>query len=248
LLRRRELTSDDVREVVYESIMLIAEVQHELDLPVCPNIDKTWRVLRRGTFCAARLPRERAGAYLMAFGAFEPPSTIVMDSRIPFCDRPLNIPEVPHTLLRYTATHEVVHADDHLGGDVLYHGTREHILEDHDDKLEKGMAFIESEECRDQIQDREDLASLWAMQYVDMVTHYRSYIVLRKKGFPRLDLVWGCMQDSLFPPSLLTKIERERDLRYVFESILCQVGEYCLIDALMESSSIGEKAACSYTV
>ena len=183
----------------------------------------------------------------MDFGAFEPPATIIMDSRIPFCDRPLNIPEVPHTLLRYTATHEVIHVDDHLGGDALYNGTKEHILCDHGDKLEKGMEFIEREGPCDQIGDQSDLASLWAVQYVDMVTHYRAYVTLRARSFPRLDLIWNMMQDMLFPPGMLTEIEREKGTRYVFESIR-HVGEYCLIDALMESSSIGNKAACKYAV
>jgi len=183
----------------------------------------------------------------MAFGAFEPPATIIMDSRIPFCDRPLNIPEVPHTLLRYTATHEIIHVDDHLGSDALYNGTKEHILCDHGDKLDRGMEFIEREGPCDQIGDRSDLASLWAMQYVDMVTHYRAYVTLRAQSFPRLDLIWNMMQDTLFPPRMLTEIERERGTRNVFESIH-HVGEYCLIDALMESSSIGDRAACKYAV
>jgi hypothetical protein len=183
----------------------------------------------------------------MAFGAFEPPATIIMDSRIPFCDQPLNIPEVPHTLLRYTATHEVIHVDDHLGGDALYHGTKKHILRDHVDKLERGMEFIVKEESCDQIGYQSDLAGLWAMQYVDMVTHYRAYVTLRAKSFPRLDLIWSKMQDMLFPPGMLTEIEREKGTRNVFESIR-DVGEYCLIDALMESSSIGDRAACKYAV
>ena len=183
----------------------------------------------------------------MAFGAYEPPATIIMDSRIPFSDRPLNIPEVPHTLLRYTAAHEVIHVDDHLGGDSLYNGTKEHILCDHADKLERGMEFIRGEGSCEEIGDNCDLASLWAMQYVDMVTHYRAYVTLRERNFPRLDLIWSKMQDGLFPPSMLTEIERGRGTGYVFESIQ-HVGEYCLIDALMESSSIGDRAVCKYAV
>ncbi len=56
------------------------------------------------------------------------------------------------------------------------------------------------------------------------------------------------MQNDFFPPSLLTKIERDKDMRYVFDDIIGQMGEYCLIDALMESSSIGKRAGCRYTV
>ncbi len=55
------------------------------------------------------------------------------------------------------------------------------------------------------------------------------------------------MQDMLFPPRMLTEIEREKGTKSVFESIR-NVGEYCLIDALIESSSIGDRAACNYAV
>jgi hypothetical protein len=247
LLRRRELAPSDVRALVFEAIILVAETQRDLDLSICQNIEKTWQILKEGKFKSTHLPMTRVGAYQMAFGAYEPPDTIVMDSRIPFCDRPLNIPEVPHTLLRYTAVHEVLHVDDHLGGDTMYKGTKKHILSDHADRLERGMEFIENEGSCDQIGDQGNLASLWATQYVDMVTHYQTYVTLREKGFPRLDLIWSKMQDGLFPPSMLTEIEREKGTRYVFESIR-HVGEYCLIDALMESSSIGDKAACKYAV
>jgi hypothetical protein len=247
-LRRRELTSKDVRELVFESILLIAETQQELGFPICPNIGRTWRVLKDGNFMAAHLPSERYETYQMAFGTFDPPNTIILDSRIPFYDRPLDIPEVPHTLMRYTATHEVIHVDDHLGEDAIYEGTKEHILSEHGDKLETGIEFIEREGCCDKIDGRKDLASLWAIQYVDMVTHYRTYVVLRQRNFPRLSLVWSNMQEGFFPPSLLTKIEREKDTGYVLESILNQVGEYCLIDAIMETASIAKKTAGKYTV
>ena len=184
----------------------------------------------------------------MAFGAFDPPASITLDSRIPFCDRPLDIPEVPETLAYYTATHEVIHADDHLGEDMMFNATRDHILCDHTDKLVKGMDIIEESEDRCGIRTYEDLACLWAMQYVDMITHYRAYVVLRHGGYPKLDLVWGHMQNDFFPPSLLTTIEREKDTGYVFDNIIGQMGAYCLIDALMESKSISRKACCRYTV
>ncbi len=246
-MRRKELSPSDVKELVFEAIVIVAETQREFDLSICPNIEVTWQILKEGRFLSTHLTKDRVGSYNMAFGSYEPPATIIMDSRIPFCDRPLNIPEVPHTLLRYTATHEVIHVDDHLGGDALYNGTKEHILCDHGDKLESGMAFITKEGSCDQIAYEGDLASIWAMQYVDMVTHYRAYVALRARHFPQLDLIWSKMQEMLFPPRMLTEIEREKGTRYVFESIH-HVGEYCLIDALMESSSIGDKAACKYTV
>lgn len=248
MLGRRELTSEDVRRLVFDSIGLIAEAQEMLDLPICPNLDHTRDILANGKFFARHLLYNTIGAYHMAYGAFDPPASITLDSRIPFCDRPLNIPEVPETLAYYTATHEVIHADDHLGGDNMFTATRDHILCDHMDKLAKGMDIIEGRDDRCGIGTYEDLACLWAMQYVDMITHYRAYVVLRHSGYPKLDFVWDRMQNDFFPPSLLTTIEMEKDARYVFDDIIGQMGKYCLIDALKESSSIRERAACRYTV
>lgn len=248
MLRRRELTSEDVRRLVFDSIGLIAEAQEKLDLPICLHLGHTRELLITGRFFARPLPRKCVGLYHMAYGAFDPPASITLDSRIPFCDRPLNIPEVPETLAYYTATHEVIHADDHVGGDRMFTATRDHILDDHKDKLVKGMKIIEGSDDRCGIGSYDDLACLWAMQYVDMITHYRAYVVLRHGGFPKLDFVWDHMQNDFFPPNLLTKIEREKDTRYIFEDIIGQMGEYCLIDALMESSSIGKRAVCRYTV
>ncbi len=56
------------------------------------------------------------------------------------------------------------------------------------------------------------------------------------------------MQNDLYPPSHLTKIEREKGNRYNFETIIDRVGEYCLIDPLTETINIGEKSADAYTV
>jgi hypothetical protein len=248
LLRRRELTSEDVRRLVFDSIGLIAETQGELDLPICPHLDHTRQVLLNGKFFARPLPRKYVGQYHMAYGAFSPPASITLDSMIPFSDRPLDIPEVPTTLANYTATHEVIHADDHMGGDRMFMATQDHILHEHEDKLMKGMEIIKVSGDRCGIVSYDDLACLWAMQYVDMITHYRAYVVLRHGGFPRLDFVWDHMQNDFFPPKLLTKIEREKDTQYIFEDIIGQMGEYCLIDALLESTSIGDRAVCRYAV
>jgi len=248
LKRRKELTSDDVRRLVFQSIDMISEVQSKLRLPICPNLSDVFKRLSAGTFHASPLANKRNGQYYMKYGSFDPPATITMNSRLPFSDRPYNLPEVPRTLSYYTATHEVIHVDDFLGGDRLFNATREHILKSHRDKLSRGMQIIEDGGNGDCIGCPDDLASLWAMQYVDMLTHYRAYLVLRHKRFPRLDLLWSRMQSDFFPPSLLTRIERDKDTRYIFDEIIGRAGEYCLIDALNESESIGEKVACRYTV
>ena len=246
MIGRRELTSEDVRRLVFESLDLIAEAQKELDLPICPNIYETRERLRGGRFRARRLPRSRAWSYKMAYGSFNPPSTITLDSDLPFCDWPLEIPEFPHTMSYYTATKEVIHADDHTGGDAVYKATRDHILTDHWDKLVRGMGIIEGEGGCDLIHGYNDLAHLWAIQYVDMITHFRTYVTLRRQNFPKLDMIWEGLQDDFFPPNILTKIESEKGIRYVFDITLCRAGEYCLIDALIESQGIRDKNAYKY--
>jgi len=245
---RRELTSDDVRDLVFKAIGMIMDAQRKLNLPICPHMEETHERLRSGGFRAEPLSRNGGGLYAMDYGAFEPPSTIVLDSGLPSCDEHLDIPQLPNTLASYCATHEVIHADDHTGGDRVLSATRSHILLDHVDKLEKGMQIIERKGGRDCIGGYEELAGLWASQYVDMVTHYRSYVVLRHKQLPKIDLVWARLGDHFFPPNLLTCIERQRGINHVFDIITKRVGEYCLIDALGESQRIRERNEFRYTV
>jgi hypothetical protein len=248
LFGRRELTPEDVRKLVFESIGLIDDAQRELDLPICPNIQETKERLEGGRFRVTSLPLKKTALYQMVYGSFDPPATITLDCDLPFCDWPLDIPDFPRTMARYAATHEVIHADDHLGGDATLTATTEHILDEHLDKLERGMEIIDGQGGCDSICCYRDLAGLWATQYVDMITHYRTYVTLRHRRLPRLDMIWACMQDGFFPPNLLTQIEGARDTEYIFDVIIGRAGEYCLIDALMESESIGERKACSYAV
>lgn len=227
---------------------MVADTQRELDLPICLHLGETCERLRGGEFRAEPLPRSRTGLYTMDYGAFEPPSTIVLDSRIPFCDRPLNIPKLPRTLACYCATHELIHADDHTGGDRLLSDTQRHILKDHVDKLERGMQIIEQEGGSGCIGSYEELAGLWALQYVDMVTHYRTYVVLRHKRLPKLDFIWTGLRNNYFPPNLFTCIEHQRGIDYIFDIITKRAGEYCLIDVLKESESINKMNAFRYAV
>jgi len=252
---RRALTSEDVRKLVFLAIEMIADVQRETNLPICPRIEETQERLWKGDFRTEILNLERYTIdydrnrpYKMDYGAFEPPSTIILDSELPFCDKPLSIPQLPETLAIYSATHEVIHADDFTGGDTIQVKTRKHILSDHMDKLEKGMWIIEQGDDTGCIGSRMELAELWASQYVDMATHYRAYFVLRQRQLPRLDLIWSGLRNDFFPPNLLTCIERQRGTSYIFDTIIKRAGSYCLIDALREFEGIGERSACSYTV
>lgn len=248
MIGRRELTPKDVRKLVFESIRLIDEAQRDLRLSICPKLEETRERLRFGRFRVSPLPQERGGSYHTAYGSFDPPATITLDSGLPFCDRPFYIPEIPNTLAHYTASHEVIHADDHYGGDRLFLATREHILREHRDKLLRGIEIVEREGGCDLIRCHDDLACFWAMQYVDMVTHYRAYVTLRHHRFPRLEMIWECLDDGFFPPNMLTKIEVEKGARYIFNVTMGSAGEYCLVDALMESEGIKSKNSCRYTV
>jgi len=248
LLERKELTHDDVRRLVFGSIDLIREAQDQLRLLIGENIFETRDRLSEGEFRAEDMPKPWNSPYRMEFGAFVPPSMVILDKNLPLSDRPMDVPEFASTLSLYTAVHEVIHADDHTGGEKLLIATRKHILEAHRDKLKKALEIIRRQGGCDSIRNYEDLAELWAMQYVDMVTHYRSFVVLRYGGLPKLDDVWSRLSDDFFSPCILTCIELQKGAEYVFSLFTKRMGEYCLIDALAEYEEIGEKRACCYTV
>jgi hypothetical protein len=121
-------------------------------------------------------------------------------------------------------------------------------LDSHDDKLEKSMEIIREDGGYLGIDNFEDLASLWAVQYVDMVTHYRSYVVLRHHRYPKLDQIWSRLRNDYFPPNLLTNIEVTKGVDYVFSLFTERIGEYCLIEALDEYQKLKEKQSASYMV
>ncbi|MCW4050548.1 MAG: hypothetical protein NWE89_12520 [Candidatus Bathyarchaeota archaeon] len=245
---RRDLSDGDVRRIVEDSIDMISEAQSQLNLSVAPHLSKTKNRLKTGNFKAIRLNNKRSKKYAMDFGSFIPPATIILDKRLPSSDHPLDMPDYAETLTAYSAIHEVVHADDHTGGDKLLLETRKHIIRVHQDKLEKSMSIIMQEGGSSAIKNFGDLASLWAVQYVDMVTHYRSYVVLRHKKYPKLDELWSRLRNDYFPPNLFTCIELSKGTEYVFSLFNDLIGEYCLIEALDEYKEIKDKDACSYTV
>jgi hypothetical protein len=213
-----------------------------------PNFVITSRRLKQGNFKAMYINNPRGKNYSMDFGSFQPPANIYLDKRLPSSDHPMNIPDFAGTLTVYCAVHEIIHADDHAGGDQLLLATCNHILETHVDKLERSLQIINNEGGNNVIKDYEDLASLWAIQYVDMVTHYRSYIVLRHMQFPKIDQIWSRLSNDYFPPNLLTCIEASRGSNYVFSLFTERIGEYCLIEALDEYNCMKQKETLSYMV
>lgn len=245
---RRDLTDSDVHRIVLDSLKMISEAQSQLNLPVAPNISQTRKILRRGSFKALPLNPRRANRNSMEHGSFLPPATIILDKRLPKSDHPMDMPDFVETLTMYSAIHEVFHADDHAGGNKLLMATREHILDRHEDKLEKSMSIILEEGGSPAIKDYGDLASLWAVQYTEMVAHYKSYVVMRQMKRPKLDRLWSRLRNDYFPPNLLTCIEVSRGTDYVFSLFTDRLGDYCLIEALNEYNALKEKDAGSYTV
>ena len=248
MLERRQLAHDDVRKLVLGSIELIREAQHQLKLPLMSNIIETHERLSEGEFYAEGLMAIRGYQYGMDFGCFIPPSTIILDKNLPYSDRPMDIPDLASTLSLYTAVHEVLHADDWIGGDQLLEATRNHMLREHKDKLEKALEFIRSDEGTNNIKTVAELANLNASHFVDIVTHFRSFVALRYAAAPKLDMIWDRLSSNFFPPNLLTMIEAEKATQYVFDLFTKRMGNYCLIDVFEEMESIGKKSAKQYTV
>jgi hypothetical protein len=247
-LERRRLTHEDVRRLVKGSVELIREAQLELNIPLGPHIIETGERLSEGDCLADSLEVIRGCQYGMDFGCFAPPSTIILDRDLAFSDKPMDIPELASTLSLYTAVHEVLHADDWVGGDKLQRLTRDHMLREHKDKLVKAFDFIKDKDGTDCIKTVNELANLNATHYVDMVTHFKSFVVLRYTKAPKLEMIWDKLSINFFPPNLLTMIETEKGTEYVFSLFTEKAGSYCLIDAFEEYESIGKRSAQTYTV
>ena len=142
----------------------------------------------------------------------------------------------------------MVNADDYVGGDRLLRRTVEHIISDHSNELRKGMIVIKSNGGCNCIPNSNDLADLWAMQYVDAVAHYRAFVALRHRGLPMLDQIWARLSDDPLSPSLFTYLEQQRGVNEIFDIVTNGAGEYCLIEALKECQGISERNAYAYTV
>lgn len=246
----RELTSEDVRELVFKAVELVKEVRDGRRLPICLRIEETEKRLAGGIFKAEEIPYEkRANSfYALNYSYFEPPSTISLDRRRPFWDNPLDLPEMVETATHFCAVHEVIHADDYREGNRVVTETVRHIGEAHQDKLKTSIRLLKESGAPEFIKRRKTLMRIWARQYADMITHYRTYLILRQRRFPKIDYLWSCLYSNYFPPNILTAIEREKGVNYVLRRITEDIGNYCLIEALKESEEISKKNAERYTV
>ena len=245
-----ELTSEDVRKLVFKAVDLIVEVRDETRLPLCPNVEETGKRLEKGTFKAEKMPYERRmkSFYAFTYSYFCPPSTISIDSRRPFWDKPLVFPEIVDTALQYCAVHEVIHAYDFGQGNRIVAETARHIEKAHPDKLKTSIALLRRSQAPNFLRHGENLVKIWSEQYADMVTHYRTYIILSHKQLPKVDYIWSWLGSHYFPPNLLTSIECGKGQEYVLKRITDGIGEYCLVEALGEVDQILESNSKRYTV
>jgi hypothetical protein len=241
LIERRVLTDEDVRRLVFGSVELISEAQTTLNLPLAPHLQETREILSAGEFWADTVERGKICRYGMDFGCYTPPATISLDRELPFSDKPLDLPELASTLTLYSAVHEVIHVDDYLGGETLLKATKKHMMDTHSDKLDKAMKVIEEQGNGDAVKTIKDLVHLSSQHYVDMTIHYRSFVILSYINAPQLELIWDRLSEDYFPPYLLTRIEREKGRKHVFELFTEHAGDYCLIEAFDDYEKIGEK-------
>lgn len=225
-------------------------MRDEHKLPLCTDIEETGRRLRAGTLKAEKIPYERRvnSFYAFSYSYFCPPSTVCLDSRRPFWDKALCYPEVVETATQYCAVHEVVHADDFSQGDRIVAETAKHIQKAHQDKLKTSIELLKKSRAPDFLKQGGNLIKIWAEQYADMITHYRAYLVLRQKRFPKIDYIWSCLGSHYFPPNLLTSIECAKGTEYVLKRITESLGEYCLVEALGEFDEILQRNSKRYTV
>ena len=245
-----ELASEDVRDLVFQAIKLIREVRDERGLPICLKIEETQEMFAQGTFKAEEIPYEkRANSfYALNYSYFEPPLTIGLDRRRPFWDKPLDLPKMIETATFFCVVHEVIHADDYRDGDQVIKETIKHIERAHQDKLKISIDFLKRNGAPDFLKRKKTLTSIWARQYSDMITHYRTYLILRHRHFPKIEYLWSCLYNDYFPPNIFTIIEREKGINYVIKRITEDLGNYCLIEALGEAEEISKKNAYKYTV
>lgn len=239
-----------MRRLVLDAIGLIKDVRGEAGLPICLGIEETSSRLLKGVFKAEKISRERRADsfYALNYSYFEPPSTISLDKRRPFWDSHMDLPELVETATRYCAVHEVIHADDYGDGNRVIMETMRHIGEAHQDKLKISLRLLKRSHAPEFLKSKEALIRMWAEQYADMITHYRTYLVLRQKRFPKIDYLWSCLYSDYFPPNLLTAIECEKGVNYVLRRITEDIGKYCLVEVLDEAEEISKKNAEKYTV
>lgn len=76
---------------------------------------------------------------------------------------------------------------------------------------------------------REAAIGTRAYQYTDSATHYRAYLVLHHKKFPKIDDIWVSLCNSIFSPRLFTTTEKEKGLSYT-ANLSEMMGKICVVE------------------
>ena len=229
---------------------LVQETRDELALPLFRTIEDTGRRLINGVFRARkfRLRPVSRSAYAKAYGYFKAPSTIVLDEDLPLEGKLFNQPELATTATYYCAVHEVIHADDYTDKNRIVNETLHHIQTNHEAELSEALRILSRHSRGQWGTNNKKIVNTWAYQYVDSATHYRTYLVLKHKHFPKIDTLWVSLYNSLFSPRLFTTLETTKGLSYTAHLLSERIGKTCIVELVKEYEAISKRSARTYTV
>jgi hypothetical protein len=250
LLKQKKLSSDNVKDLVLTGVNLVQETRDELDVPLFRTIEDTGKRLQNGVFRARkfRLRSISRYAYAKAYGYFRVPSTIVLDEDLPLEGRLFNQPELATTATYYCAVHEVIHADDYTDNNRIVHETLQHITTQHENELTEASRILSRYSRGRWGRTTKEIVNTWAYQYVDSTTHYRTYLVLKHKRFPKIDTIWVSLYNSIFSPRLFTTIEHAKGLSYTAYLLSEQIGKTCIVELVKEYEAASQRNVRTYTV
>lgn len=250
LLELKRLSSANVKDLVFQGVRLVKETRDELDVPIFQTIEDTGKRLQNGTFRARtfRPRRVSRNVYAKAYGYFKAPSTIVLDADLPFEGSLFNQPELATTATYYCAVHEVIHADDYTDNNRIVHETLHHIKTQHEHELSEASRILSRYSRGRWGTTHDEVLNTWTYQYIDSATHYRTYLVLKHKQFPKIDTIWVNLYNSIFSPRLFTTLEHAKGLDYTTHFLSDQIGKTCIVELVKEYEAVSQRDVRMYTV
>jgi hypothetical protein len=249
-LKPIRLTSESVKKLVLQSVQLIKETRNELNLPLFSRIDETGHRLNYGNFRAEKFEPHHLSHYIYAkaYGYFKPPSTIALDKDLPLEGKIFDQPLLATTATYYCAVHEVIHADDYTDNNRILNETLKHIKTKHQNELSDASQMVFRHSKDRAATSKKEIITTWVYQYVDSATHYRTYLVLKHKRFPKIDNIWVSLYNSIFSPRLFTTIENAKGYRYLTNLLSKKIGKICIVEIAKEYEAITHRKVRSYTV
>jgi len=250
VLKQKILSSENVKDLVLLGVTLVQDTRNELDLPLFRTIEDTGNRLKNGVYRARkfRLQPLSRYAYAKAYGFFKAPSTIVLDEDLPLEGRLFNQPELATTATYYCAVHEVIHADDYTDNNRIVTETLHHINTQHVNELAEASSRLSRHVRSRWGRTIKEIVNTWAYQYVDSATHYRTYLVLKHKQFPKIDTVWVSLYNSIFSPRLFTTLENTKGLYHTAQLLSDQMGRTCIVELVKEHEEASQRNVRTYTV